>query len=91
MNVDLFGVTGFFVIVANVLWYYIKYLLRQNGYETHLFRSHFSDIVNLQHLMGNEDEPDKKRKYKIILIAFYSVIALAVGGFITLVYTSFMR
>lgn len=37
-------------IALTALWYYIKYVLGQNGYETHLFWGHFKDIANLHSL-----------------------------------------
>jgi hypothetical protein len=61
----------FVVIAINGLGYYIKYVLRQNGYETHWFSGHFKDIANLQSLHDREQDSIKKRNYKVLLIGFY--------------------
>ncbi len=58
-------------IALTGLWYYIKYVLGQNGYETHLLWGHFKDIANLHNLHDREQDINKKRKYKLLLFAFY--------------------
>jgi hypothetical protein len=78
----------FWVILANGLWYFIKYVVKQNGYETHLFWGHFGDIVNLHRLVNKEQDVSKKREYKILLFAFYSVIVLMVAS---LFMTAYLR
>ena len=65
------GMTGLVVIGLSGLWYYIKYVLHQNGYETHLFWGHFKDITNLHSLHNREEDLRKKRTYKILLFSFY--------------------
>ncbi len=62
-------------VVVNCLWYYIKYVLRQNGYEAHLFRAHWDDIKNLRKLVENEQDESKKIQFKILLFTFYGVMA----------------
>ena len=61
----------FVVVALNGLWYCIKYVLRQNGYETHWFSGHLKDIANLHSLHDQEQDSSRKRIYKMLLIAFY--------------------
>jgi hypothetical protein len=65
------GMTGFVVIGLSALWYYIKYVLRQNGYKTYWFWGHFIDIVNLHSLHNQEQNYRKKLAYKLLLFSFY--------------------
>lgn len=64
-------ITMFVVIALNGLWFYIKYVLRQNGYEAQWFSGHLGDIANLHSLHAKEQDLSKKRYYLVLLIAFY--------------------
>jgi len=70
------GTLAFLVIALNGLWYYIKYVLHQHGYETHLFWGHFKDISNLQRLHAQEQDLGKKRNFKMLLFALYIGLGL---------------
>ena len=82
MNSSFFNVVIFLVLVANGLWYYIKYVVHQNGYESHLFWGHFGDIQNLHNLANKEQDANKKKKFQYLLYAFYTVLFLTVASFV---------
>ncbi len=76
-----------FVVLANILWYYIKYALHQKGYETHLFWGHWGDIVNLHRLIKKEQDGNQKKLYKILLFALYSSLLLIIVSFLMIPYS----
>lgn len=82
MSIDniFFGFVFPFVLFANVLWYFIKYVLSQNGYKTHLFYGHFNDFTNLHHLIRKEQDAKRKRFLIILLVAMYSLLPILVGA-----------
>ena len=86
MKLDLTTLTIFIIIVGSALWYSIKHIVRQNGYETHYFWGHFTDIINFHRLINKEQSLTRKRKYIILLIAFYFVLVLIITGFILSAY-----
>lgn len=86
MNLSFFGVTMLLVLVGNVLWYYIKYVVKQNGHETHLFWGHLYDIINLYRLIGKEQDVNKKKYYKTLLLAFYFIMVSILASFIMIAY-----
>ena len=85
MNFSFFSITAFFVIVANGLWYYIKFIVRQNGYESHLFWGHFGDIQNLHSLVSKEQDAAKKSNLQNLLFAFYITLFLSLASFVATV------
>jgi len=92
MNFNFFNVVVFFAIVVNGLWYYIKYIVKQNGYESHLFWGHFGDIQNLHSLVNKEQDATKKSKLQNLLYAFYITLFLTITSFIaSFVPTVFIR
>lgn len=76
-----------FVLLANILWYYIKYALHKKGYETHLFWGHWSDIANLHRLIKKERDENQKRLYKFLLFALYSSLLLIIISFLMIPYS----
>lgn len=62
----------FLVIVVNLLWFWLKNDLLDKGYETHLFKGHFSDLSKAAEVIKNTDHPKTKRTYRSVL---YSIIA----------------
>ena len=83
MKLQLVNTIVMFVVVAlNGLWYYIKYVLRQNGYEAHWFSGHLKDIANLHSLHAQEQDSGKKENYKMLLIVFYFGLVLFLVVFI---------
>jgi hypothetical protein len=82
MNSSFLKVVFFLVLVANGLWYYIKYVVRQNGYESHLFWGHFGDIQNLHSLANTEQDTNKKKNFQYLLYAFYIVLFLTLASFV---------
>jgi len=85
MQGNIFIALLFLSLIANGLWYYIKDVVRQNGYETHLFWGHWTDIVNLHRLVTREQDALKKEQFKLLLFIFYAVIFLFIGSFLLLV------
>jgi len=58
------------------LWDFIKYLLRKNGRETHLFWGHWGDIQNLGRMAANAEDETSRRRYRSLLAVFYVLLAL---------------
>ena len=85
MNSNIFVLFG---VIATGLWYYIKYVVRQNGYESHLFWGHFDDIQNLRNLINKEQDANKKKNFQNLLYAFYASLILTIASFAA---TFFMR
>lgn len=87
LGIILYGFFFPFVILANGLWYFIKYVVAQNGYETHLFYGHFNDIANLHRLIRKEKDAHQKRFFTLLLIAFYSIFLFFFGAIVWLIST----
>jgi hypothetical protein len=51
------------VVVVNGLGYWIKYTLKENGYEVSWFWGHFRDLINIFHLARCTEEVSAKKKY----------------------------
>ena len=86
MNVIFFLVCFYTAVIMNGLWYYIKYVVRQHGYETRMFRGLWQDILSLQKLIEREQNTNKKRKYKTLLFSFYVVVPVTYVIFILFFY-----
>lgn len=69
-----FPIMMIFTLVLNGLWYWIKFILKENGYPVSWFWNHFSDIPNMFHLAKKTEEPDKRRKYYAIAISLTTAI-----------------
>jgi hypothetical protein len=81
MIIILSNIYVFLGLAVVCLWYYIKYLVHQNGYETHLFWGHFGDIQNLRALVNKEQDADKKSRFQTLLYAFYASLFLSIASF----------
>jgi len=90
MNEGLWLMIMFVGMVVNGLWYYIKHIVHENGYETHLFWGHWQDILNLQQLIAKEQDANKKIQFKTLLFSFYAILfVMFVGFFIICVFNRF--
>lgn len=76
------------VLVTTALWYFIKNVLHRNGYATHLFWGHFSDIINLHSLVNKTHNTEQKRNYILLLIAFYIAFVLTIASFVLMAFSS---
>ena len=86
MNFKFLNICIFFAVVANVLWYYIKYIVNQYGYETHLFSRHGNDIRNLWQVIESEQDANKKSWFKILLFSLYAILFLTIVSFFMIVF-----
>ena len=66
------------VILTNVLWYRIKFLLRSKGYEVHWFYGHFSDIPNMVRLIGATADEELRVGYISLLVGLLASMGLFV-------------
>jgi|GEM_PF-3485836 len=73
------------VIIANVLWYWLKFDLKKHGYETHMFWGHFTDLVNASRVIRTTEDKTVKRTYTMILGSLIVVVI----GFLTTAFNSF--
>ena len=64
------------VFVANILFLWIKFILKKKGYNSEVwFR--LNDYFDMYDLMGKETDTDKKNKYRMIYYGhFFSIIAV---------------
>jgi len=64
------------VMVANVLHYGIKRILRQRGYPVSLCYGHFRDIRFFRETISSEKDPDTKLRYQKVLYALVTALVL---------------
>jgi hypothetical protein len=67
-TISIFVLIGLALIV-NVLFYRLKGILVKNGIDSHLLYGHFSDIVDFVSLINRTEDPERKKKFIIILIS----------------------
>lgn len=66
-------------ITANVIWYKMKFILRDNDYEVSMFFSHFADIPNMVKLIRKTSDKNEKRTYLGLLLGLFTNISLFAG------------
>lgn len=71
-------------IIGNVLWYWIKSINKAKGYKAHLF-THLGDLRHFREIIQNEDDPESKKKYQMILKGTYASIFVLIASFIATV------
>ena len=62
-------------IVANVLWYSAKAMLKSQGFPVS-YIWHMSDLPNMHRLIKRETDPTRRRNALLLLIALYISIAV---------------
>lgn len=65
-----------FVVGLNALWYWMKFILKDNNYPISWFWNHFQDIGNMLDLAKKTKDINKKRKYHLIIISLILGIIL---------------
>jgi len=66
------------VLAVNVLWYWIKFIVKSKGYPMDLFWGHYRDLRYMHEIIANETSAEKAKKYKALLYSLY----FCFGGFI---------
>ena len=79
-----FQLAVFAAIIGNILWYWIKSINKSKGYKAHLL-THSGDFRNFKKIIRNEDNPESKKKYQLILKGTYASIFVLVASFIATV------
>jgi hypothetical protein len=74
----------FLFIALNVLWYYIKYVVRQHGCGVQWFWGHLSEIRDLHKIVRNEEDVRKKVRLKVLLYSFYGLLILTLVSVVPL-------
>jgi len=64
------------VMVANVLHYGIKRILRERGYPVSFWYGHFRDIRFLREVIDSEKDPFTKVRYQKVLYALVTAVIL---------------
>lgn len=64
------------VIAGNVLWYWIKEILKKNGYPIRYFGNSFQDIPNIFRLAKKTIDKSAKRKYYTLGFSLISLLVL---------------
>ena len=69
-----------------IFYYYMKFLLKMNGYKIHLFFDYGKDYRSFKNMIEHEKDPKKKQKYintQLMLKLFgASLVASAILGVI---------
>ena len=87
MNPMIFYIIIAFVLLANIFQYWIKSIVKSNGYKTAFFSGHFSDISNFIELLRKTENKSTKEKYQIIL-SLWSIIII---GFVCCCVVNFIK
>ncbi len=71
------------LIVGNVLWYTVKFVLRKNGFPVS-FIWHGRDLPNLFRLARREVDPGKRIRYSFLFLALcvWLVIFVLLAGYL---------
>lgn len=85
MKILLISFTTVGVVVVNVFWYKIKFILDENDYFVSYFYSHLTDIPNFIKLIIKEKDKGKKKKYIKLLLFLLVSIGIAVVSFVILI------
>jgi hypothetical protein len=64
------------IVIANVLWYAIKILLRSKGYQIHWLYGHFSDVPNMVRLVTATPNTAIRVCYIALLVALLAAVAV---------------
>ena len=73
-----FAIFGLFllVLIGNILWYWLKFDLKNKGYKIHYFYGHFNDLANAADVIKKSDNPQTKKTYRSVLFSIIGVIIL---------------
>lgn len=66
-------------ISANVIWYKMKFILRDNDYDVSMFFSHFSDIPNMINLIKKTTDSKDRKSYLGLLLGLIANLILFAG------------
>ena len=93
MNLQSFAIGLAFlgVFVANLLWYRLKFLLRDRGYPVSWFHNHFQDFGHLDDLIvtsGSSPEVQQLRRLRLLI---YTAVSVTLAAFFLLVASQFLR
>ncbi len=76
-----FQIGVFAAIMGNVLWYWIKSINKTKGYKARLF-THSGDFKNFKEIIQNEGNPERKKKYQMIIKGTYASIFVLIASVI---------
>jgi len=63
MKEGIFWLITLLAISGNIIWYWIKSVLKQNQYKVNYFYGHVTDLVNFSKLIEDEKNPKLKSRY----------------------------
>ena len=69
------GILFILILFINVLWYYIKGVVKSKGYPMNLFFGHGRDIRFMREVIANEQSKEKATHYKTVLYSLYMCVA----------------
>lgn len=73
-NTDyIFTIAITLAIGITLLGYWIKYTLKQNGYEVRWLSSHLTDIPNIWRLAKRTENPTLKRRYYLMALGLSTI------------------
>jgi len=74
------GIIISLVVIGNILWYWIKFTLKENGYSVNWFWGHFNDIPNMFRLAKKTEDKKTRLRYYImvwaLLLSFLSFVGI---------------
>jgi hypothetical protein len=82
-----FNIVIILTLIVNGTRFYIKDVVKQNGYETHLFYGHLGDIQNLRALIKKEKDVNKKNRLSSLLDFFYASLFITIISFFVVIAT----
>jgi hypothetical protein len=93
MNLQSFAIGLAFlgVFVANLLWYRLKFLLRDRGYPVSWFQDHFQDFRHLDDLIVSSGSSPDVQRLRRLRILIYTAVSVTLAAFFLLVASHFLR
>ncbi len=70
------------IIILNIIWFKIKFILKKENYSVNYFIQHLTDIPNFFNLIGKEIDMKKKRYYIKLVLTMFLFILLSMISFI---------
>ena len=83
-NEIVFFLLTLFVLITNILWYWVKSILKENEFKVNYFYGHLKDIPNFYSLIKSESNFELKSKYRKL---FFSLIFFMISTTAFMVYT----
>lgn len=68
-----------FALFGNIMWYYIKNILSENGYKISWYHGHLGDLIDFSHLIDKTNDPVTRKNYQLLLRGLIVILVLFLG------------